>query len=218
MFNKLATKTMMFLKVSKKKYEPRWFTFIRDERRLKIENFITDFQSLPLSTVYAFDNEKKVNQSKSTTTSTKLLREQRKEKQEESLMHFFSHSPNNNKHLIYGKSLTTMWWKPLRALVDHSVIRSSLSFLVISFNFLSRRILRNSKNIVFCVHLTIPAILSFVVLLLLNLNTSSDFLSFLQLMSFCNLFSFRGQIFFLMSCLLLLLQFFDAANEFFFIV
>ena len=37
------------------KYEPR-YKFIRDERRLNIENYITDFHSLPLSIVYALDD------------------------------------------------------------------------------------------------------------------------------------------------------------------
>ena len=42
-------------KSSKMKYEPR-YKFIRDERRLNIENYITDFHSLPLSIVYALDD------------------------------------------------------------------------------------------------------------------------------------------------------------------
>ena len=41
-------------KASKMKYESR-YKFVRDERRLNMENYISDFQSLPLSIVYAFD-------------------------------------------------------------------------------------------------------------------------------------------------------------------
>ena len=41
-------------KASKMRYEPR-YKFVRDERRLDMESYISDFQSLPLSIVYAFD-------------------------------------------------------------------------------------------------------------------------------------------------------------------
>ena len=42
-------------KASKIRYEPR-YTFVRDERRLDMESYIRDFQSLPLSIVYEFDS------------------------------------------------------------------------------------------------------------------------------------------------------------------
>ena len=41
--------------IKKEKYEPR-YKFIRNEKSLAMENYVTNFQQLPLNLVYSFDD------------------------------------------------------------------------------------------------------------------------------------------------------------------
>ena len=45
----------LIFNIKKEKYQPR-YRFIRSEKSLVMENYVTDFQQLPLNLIYSFDD------------------------------------------------------------------------------------------------------------------------------------------------------------------
>ena len=50
-----APNPYVIFNIKKEKYKPR-YKFMRNEKYLFMENYVTDFQQLPLNLVYSFDD------------------------------------------------------------------------------------------------------------------------------------------------------------------